>query len=120
MGGVCGTRVTLLQMRPDVHLGVFVIFDFVSYMDPIYCHWAEMPVTGRSERLRNRQCGALKGCRAEPVTLVSSDPHVGTPPITIGAFERKGACPQLVLESCARALHFKNWVKIRFLDRLFE
>ncbi len=54
----------------------------------------------------------LKGCRAEPITLASSDPQVGTPPITIGdnpfggwvvrAFERQGACPQLVLESCAK------------------
>ncbi len=51
-------------------------------------------------------------CRAEPITLASSDPQVGTPPITIGdnpfdgwvvcAFERQGACPQLVLESCAK------------------
>jgi len=62
-------------------------------------------------------------CRAEPITLASSDPQVGTPPITIGdnpfggwvvcAFERQGACPQLVLESCASAASQKL-VKIRF------
>ena len=48
----------ILQMRFGVNLGVFVIFNFVSYLDPICYYWAEMPVTGRSERLRNRQCGA--------------------------------------------------------------
>ena len=51
-------NVDMLQMRFGVNLGVFVIFDFESYLDPICCYWAEMPVTRQSERLRNRQCGA--------------------------------------------------------------
>ncbi len=54
----------------------------------------------------------LKGCRAEPITLPSSDPQVGTPPITIGAFERQGACPQLVFESCARCAALPKLVKV--------
>ena len=68
----------------------------------------------RHQAVGEAQAQAMRriSCRAEPITLASSDPQVGTPPITIGdnpfggwvvcAFERQGACPQLVLESCAK------------------
>ena len=75
-------------------------------------YWAEMPVTRQSERHRNRLCGAKRPpSRAHHPGLIG--PPVGTPPITIGenpfgfwvvyAFERQGACAQLVPESCASA-----------------
>ena len=75
--------------------------------------WAEVPVTRRSERAQRKGNAAPKQAAEQSPRPDLIGPQVGTPPITIGAFERQGACPQLVFESCASALHFRKLVKVR-------
>ena len=70
--------------------------------------WAEVPVTRRSERAQGKGSAAPNRLPSRALRPDLIGPQVGTPPIIIGAFERQGACPQLVFESCASALHFRN------------
>ena len=101
----------MLQMRfgVDLSLLMMIVNYSVFYLDPICIFGRRCPSPGDPRGLKEKAMRRLLGCRRRALKPDLIGPQVGTPPITIGAFERQGPCPQLVLESCASALHFKDW-----------
>ena len=81
---------------------------FVLYLDPIFLIGRRCPSPGDPRGLKEKAMRRLTRLPSRALRPDLIGPQVGTPPIIIGAFERQGACPQLVFESCASALHFRN------------